>query len=373
MNLWQVLCVNEIISYLSFMTNYKSGPAAYPIFSLLAYLMIIIAGMIYAQSFINPMLLAIFLSIVCAQPIIWMKKRKVPSMVAILIVLIGIVAIFMGFADIIGTSVSSFSSVAPFYEQRLEEIWMNVISFFNERGIEVTGEKLSEIIAPGKVMGYTAGALGQLGGVMSNTLTIFFLLLFMLMELDGFSIKTKAVATKTNVSVSYLNTIGKSIRHYLSIKTVMSLLTGFVIWIGLLIVGIDYAIIWALIAFLLNYIPNIGSIIAAFPAVLFALIQLGAGGAIWTIVIFISVNMIVGNLVEPKMMGQGLGLSTLVVFVALIFWGFVLGTVGMFLSVPLTMSLKIMLEQNEKTKWIAVFLGTEEDAHDMLKGPDEKD
>ena len=348
------------------MSSNKSNQPYFSIFAILAYLIIIIAGILYAQSFINPMLLAIFLSIVCAQPIIWMKKRKVPSSIAIMIVLFGIVAIFMGFADIIGSSVSSFSSVAPFYEERLEEIWMTFIVFFNERGIEITGEKLSEIIAPGKVMGYTAGALGQLGGVMSNTFTIFFLLLFLLMELDSFSIKTKAIAVNSNISVSYLNTIGKSIRHYLSIKTVMSLLTGLIIWIGLLIVGVDYAIIWALIAFLLNYIPNIGSIIAALPAVLFALIQLGPAGAVWTVVVFVSVNMVVGNLVEPKMMGQGLGLSTFVVFVALLFWGFVLGTVGMFLSVPLTMSIKIMLEQNEKTKWIAVFLGTDEDAKSML-------
>jgi AI-2 transport protein TqsA len=350
------------------MSTNKSITTNYPVFSLLASLVIIIAGVLYAQSFINPMLLAIFLSIVCAQPIIWMKKRKVPSSLAILIVLSGIVVIFMGFADIIGASVSSFSTDAPIYEQRLEQIWLKAIHFFNERGIEITGDKLTEIIAPGKVMGYTAGALGQLGGVMSNTFTIFFLMLFLLMELDSFSIKTRAIAENTNVSVGYLNTIGKSIRHYLSIKTVTSLLTGLIIWVGLLIVGIDYAIIWALIAFLLNYIPNIGSIIAAFPAVLFALIQLGAGGAFWTIVVFLSVNLIVGNLVEPKMMGKGLGLSTFVVFVALIFWGFVLGTVGMFLSVPLTMSIKIMLEQKDSTRWIAVFLGTDEDAKSMLSG-----
>ncbi len=350
------------------MSSNKSITTNYPVFSLLASLVIIIAGILYAQSFINPMLLAIFLSIVCAQPVIWMKKRKVPSSLAILIVLSGIVGIFMGFADIIGASVASFSSDAPIYEQRFEQIGKGVILFFNERGIEITGDKLSEIIAPGKVMGYTAGALGQLGGVMSNTFTIFFLMLFLLMELDSFSIKAKAIAANTNVSVGYLNTISKSIRHYLSIKTVTSLLTGFIIWLGLLIVGIDYAIIWALIAFLLNFIPNIGSIIAAFPAVLFALIQLGAGGAFWTIVVFLSVNLIVGNLVEPKMMGKGLGLSTFVIFVALIFWGFVLGTVGMFLSVPLTMSIKIMLEQKESTKWIAVFLGTDEDAKSMLSG-----
>ena len=128
----------------------------------------------------------------------------------------------------------------------------------------------------------------------------------------------------------------------------------------------DYAIIWALIAFLLNFIPNIGSILAAFPAILFALVQLGAGGAFWTMIIFVAVNMIVGNIVEPKVMGKGLGLSTYVVFFSLIFWGFVLGIVGMFLSVPLTMAIKIMLEQDVKTKWIAIALGTEAEAKALL-------
>lgn len=352
------------------METKKTTRSSLPVVLIVASLVIITAGVIYAQSFVNSMLLAVFLSIVCAQPIIWMQKRKVPSGVAILIVLLGIVVIFIGFADIIGNSVSSFSNDASIYEQRVEQIWMSVIQFFNERGIDISGDRLSEIIAPGKVMGYTAGVLGQLGGVMSNLFTIFFLMLFLLMELDSFSIKTRAIAANSDVSVDYFNTIGKSIRHYLSIKTLTSFLTGLVIWIGLLIIGVDYAIIWALGAFLLNFIPNIGSIIAAFPAVLFALIQLGAGGAFWTIVIFLSVNMIVGNLVEPKIMGKGLGLSTFVVFVALIFWGLVLGTVGMFLSVPLTMAIKIMLEQKPSTRWLAVWLGTDEDAKSMLKGPD---
>ena len=205
---------------------------------------------------------------------------------------------------------------------------------------------------------------------MENTLTMFFLVVFLLLEMDSISAKAKAISKSTNVTIEYLNTIGQSIRHYLSIKTMTSLLTGFIIWIGLLVIGVDYAIIWALVAFLLNYIPNIGSIIAAVPAVLFSLIQLGIGGAIWTVVTFVAVNMVIGNVIEPKLMGKGLGLSTFVVFAALIFWGFVLGTVGMFLSVPLTMAIKIMLEQKSSTKWIAVFLGTEEDAKSMVGDED---
>ena len=215
-------------------------------------------------------------------------------------------------------------------------------------------------------MSITAGFLGQLGGFMGNAFTIFFLVLFLLMEVDSFSIKTRAIVKGSAGSLAYFNTIGDSIRHYLSIKTMTSLLTGTLIWISLAIIGVDYAIIWALIAFLLNYIPNIGSIIAAVPAVLFALVQLGFGGVIWTTGVFVAVNMIVGNVVEPKMMGKGMGLSTFIVFGSLIFWGFMLGTVGMFLSVPLTMTIKIMLEQNPKTKWIAIFLGTQDDAQNIL-------
>ena len=185
-------------------------------------------------------------------------------------------------------------------------------------------------------------------------------------EIDSFGVKAKAIMLGRGSSESYLQTIIKSIRDYLSIKTVTSLLTGILIWIGLIIIGVDYAIIWALLAFLLNYIPNFGSIIAGIPPVLFSFIQLGFSGVLWTTVVFVAVNMVIGNAVEPKMMGKGMGLSTFVVFLSLIFWGFVLGTVGMFLSVPLTMTFKIILEKNPNTKWIAIMLGTQQDAQDFL-------
>ncbi|RLD63088.1 MAG: hypothetical protein DRI84_10115 [Bacteroidetes bacterium] len=323
---------------------------------------IIIAGIIYAESIITPLLMAFFISIICAQPIMWLKKKKVPQNLAVTIVIIVIVSVFIGFGELIGNSLSSFSENAPKYEQNLSEIGANIFQVLNDKGINVSTSKISEIIEPSRIMGATAGLLGQLGSFMGNTLTIFFLVLFLLLELDSVTLKAKALSQNTNVSLSYLNTIGQNIRHYLSIKTMTSLLTGLLIWISLAIIGVDYAIIWALIAFLLNYIPNIGSIIAAIPAVLFALVQLGLGGVIWTAIVFTAVNMLIGNIVEPKMMGKGLGLSTFVVFVSLIFWGFILGTIGMFLSVPLTMTIKIILEQNEKTKWIAVILGTDEDA-----------
>ena len=328
----------------------------------IAAIIIIIAGVMYATSIVTSLLLALFISIISAQPIIWLQNRKVPQTASIMIVFIGIVALIFGFGEIIANSFSSFSEDAPKYEKNLNEMGDSLIQLLQNNGINVNFDEMTNVFEPSKVMGITAGFLGQLGGLMGNAFTIFFLALFLLFEMDSIPIKIEASVKGSADSFNYLNTIGDSIRHYLSIKTITSLLTGLLIWIALAIIGVDYAIIWALIAFLLNYIPNIGSIIAAVPAVLFALVQLGLGGVLWTTITFVAVNMIIGNLVEPKMMGKGLGLSTFVVFLSLLFWGFIMGTVGMFLSVPLTMALKIMFEQSPDTKWIAIVLGTQEEA-----------
>jgi len=327
---------------------------------------IIIAGIMYGASIVTPLLMALFISIICAQPIMWLQKRKVPQVLAIAIVFVLIIAVFVGFGKLISSSLSSFSDNAALYEQNLNEMGNKVLHFFEKNGIDVSTEKMTKLFAPSKVMGLTAEILSSLGSLMGDALTIFILVIFLLLELDSISVKLKAILSNSSDSFSYFNTIGNSIRHYLSIKTFTSLLTGILVWIALTILGLDYAIIWGLIAFLLNYIPNIGSIIAAVPAVLFSVVQMGFGGAIWTTGIFVAVNMIIGNAVEPKMMGKGLGLSTFVVFVSLLFWGFVLGTVGMFLSVPLTMAIKIMLEQDSSTRWVAIMLGTEDDAQALM-------
>ena len=147
-------------------------------------------------------------------------------------------------------------------------------------------------------------------------------------------------------------------RRYLAIKSLMSLGTGAAVWLWLTILGVDYPVLWGLLAFLLNYVPNIGSIIAAVPAVLLALVQLGPAEAAWAAAGYLAVNVLFGNVLEPRFMGRGVGLSALVVFLSLVFWGWVLGPVGMFLSVPLTITAKIALAASDETRWAAVLLGT---------------
>jgi predicted PurR-regulated permease PerM len=167
-------------------------------------------------------------------------------------------------------------------------------------------------------------------------------------------------ASSENEAVNHIEEIFNRIKEYMVLKAVISILTGFIIWIALTIVGTDYAFLWAVLAFILNFIPNIGSIIAAVPAVLLTLVQLGTVSALIVSGIYVVVNIIIGSVIEPKVMGKGLGLSTLVVFLSLIFWGWLFGIVGMLLSIPLTIMAKIIFNANDNTRWIAVFLGTGE-------------
>jgi AI-2 transport protein TqsA len=332
----------------------------------IAALIIIIAGLIYAKTIITPFLLALFISIVCEQPISWLEKRRLPRWLALIIVLFGMIFLFTGFAFLIGETVSSFSGNLSKYESTLTDLSNSFIQFLNEKGYKIHQDQIFNLVQPAKILEFTAGALNKLISMMGNTFLIFLIVLFTLTEFSSFAIKSKAILLGSDKSVSYFSTILQNIRHYLGIKTLICLLTGILVYIALLIIGLDYPLLWALIAALMNYIPNIGSIIAAVPAVLFALIQLGVGGAIWTLASFMVVNNVLGNLIEPRIMGKGLGLSTLVVFLSLLFWGFIFGTVGMFLSVPFTMTIKIILEQNEKTKWIALLLGTPAEAETYL-------
>jgi predicted PurR-regulated permease PerM len=333
----------------------------------LAALIIILAGVIYAKAIIAPILLALFISIICAQPISWLEKKRIPRWIALIIVLLGMIVLFSGFAFVIGGTISSFSGNLSKYEASLTTMNNDFIGSLNEQGLKIQSDQLSNLIQPAKILEYTASVLNKLVNMVGNTLLVFLIVVFILLEFGSFSIKARAVRSESNKTIPYFSTISQSIRHYLAIKTVLCISVGVLIYIALLIIGVDYPLLWALIAGLMNYIPNIGSIIATIPTVLFALIQIGPGGALWTLVASMVVHNILGNFLEPRIMGKGLGLSTLVVFLSLLFWGFVFGLVGMFLSVPFTMTIKIILEQNEKTKWIAILLGTPADAKAHLE------
>jgi predicted PurR-regulated permease PerM len=332
-----------------------------------AALVIILAGAYIARSIITPVLLALFISIICIQPIRWMEKKRIPRWIAMIVVALGLVLIFLGFSILIGGTLSFFINSVSKYESMLVAISNSFLQFLNDHGLSIPKEKVSGLIQSARIFEFTSGALKELLRLIGNAMLIFLIILFILMEFSSFTVKAKAILGLSDKSISYLSTITKNTRNYLVIKSLICLTNGILIYVALLIIGVDYPLLWATVAGLMNYIPNIGSIFATIPAVLFALIQLGMGGALWTLGAFVIIHNVLGNFIEPKIMGRGLGLSALVVLLSLLFWGYIMGPVGMFLSVPFTMTIKIILEQNEKTRWLAILLGSPEEAKIYLE------
>ena len=200
--------------------------------------------------------------------------------------------------------------------------------------------------------------LDSVMGMVNYALIVFLMLMFLLLEWSRFGQKLEKLPGNTQSYVEQVAEILASIRRYMFIKTLVSLLTGLLITGWLLMLGASYAVLWGTVAFLFNYIPTIGSIIAGIVPTLFVLVDQGPVEAMWVAVAFLVVNFLIGNILEPRIMGEGLGLSTFVVFLSLVFWGFVLGPVGMLLAVPLTMAIKIALGRDERTQWIALLLGS---------------
>jgi predicted PurR-regulated permease PerM len=182
---------------------------------------------------------------------------------------------------------------------------------------------------------------------------------FILLEVSSFPMKLRTILNDPKAAFPQFGKFVEDINRYMVIKTGVSVATGILTSIWLTVLGVDFPILWGFLAFLLNYVPNIGVIIAALPAVLLAFIQYGTGIALLTALGYLVVNFVIGTVVEPKLVGKGVGLSTLVVFLSLIFWGNLLGLIGMVLCIPLTMTIKFALENNEGTQWVAVLLGPE--------------
>jgi len=196
-----------------------------------------------------------------------------------------------------------------------------------------------------------------LAGVLGNAVLIMFTTMFILFDALDFPRKVQSAKGKDSEKIlKQITLFVKSTNEYMAIKASVSFATGILIWIGLSLVGLDFALLWGVIAFVLNFVPNIGSILAAVPAVLLAFVQLGPTSTLLVAAIYVAVNIIIGNLVEPKLMGKRLGLSLLAVFLSLVFWGWLFGSVGMLISVPLTMAVKFAVMNNPQTRWFAVLL-----------------
>lgn len=318
---------------------------------------VVVAGMKAAVEVLVPFLLSSFIAILCAPALMWLESRKVPTTLAVTLVVLLVVLTIGGFSVVVATSINDFAGQVPSYQSSLQKETATMTNWLAAHGVELSQQMVKEQINPGKAMDLVRKVLTSFGNALTDFFLIFLTVLFILFEASSFPAKFRRAMGEQHRSLSAFEQFNDSVKRYLIIKTLVSIGTGLFVGVWLAVQGVDYVVLWALLAFLLNFIPNIGSIIAAIPAVMLSFLQLGLAGAGITALGFFIVNVVMGNIVEPRYMGQGLGLSTLVVFLSLLFWGWVLGPVGMLLSIPLTMIVKLALESRQESHWLAVLLG----------------
>jgi AI-2 transport protein TqsA len=328
-----------------------------------AALVIVVAGMRAAAGMLVPLLLAIFVAGICAPLYQGMRRRHVPTslaVVAIMLVMLGSVLLLVG---LIERAVAAFAGNLPSYQAaflaQTDKIWLWLEAngiWLEANGIEIPSDLFRDLFNPQVLIRHLAAIAVTLRDLLTTMFVVVLVAIFILLEGSALPDKVSRLPGFSSAAWARLSQIVADLRRYMFLKTVMSLLTGALVALWLLLLGVDFAILLGVLAFALNYIPVIGSIVAALPGILFAFIEFGLGTGAITAIGYVVINVGIDNGLQPRYLGDGLGLSPLVVIVSVLFWGWVLGPMGMLLSVPLTMSLKIALESDEGTRWLAVLM-----------------
>ncbi|HZO16029.1 MAG TPA: AI-2E family transporter [Polyangiaceae bacterium] len=337
-----------------------------------AALFIVVQGMREASDILMPITVAAMMAISCSPAVRWLRQRRVPNVLAVLAVVFGIMVVLTGLGALVGASLAGFKDSLPAYRERLTSLFEGTVAWLEAHGVRVNRAELLGTAdlqrATGAAAGYLVDSVTKLGGVISNTFLVVFTMILILFEGSTVPGRLRALAGNPDGDISQYARIATDVQRYLGIKTVVSGANGVCIGAWCAVMGVDFPLLWGLVGFLLNYIPNIGFILAAMPAVLLALIQHGLGTAVVLAAGYGVIGTVIGNFIEPMWLGRKLDLSVTVVFVSLVAWNWVWGPVGMLLSVPLTMIIKIMLEQSREYSFIAALLdsGEEEAARRSL-------
>ncbi|NQZ88245.1 MAG: AI-2E family transporter [Saccharospirillaceae bacterium] len=344
----------------------KSSGAA-KILIVTAALFVVFAGIKTAANILVPFLLSVFIAIICNPIIARASRYKIPKVLAVLLVIALFVVIALSLAGLVGKSLTELSLLLPEYREQLKDQFVWLTERLAEKNIIISSALLIEYFDPAAAMGLAADMLSGLGSVMANLFLIILTVIFMLFEASTLPKKLHFALADPDMRLKQIDRFLVSVNNYLAIKTLVSIATGVIVSLMLWAFGLEFYLLWGVLAFLLNYIPNIGSIIAAVPPMSLAVLQLGVPEAGLIGLGYFIINIVMGSIIEPRYLGKGLGLSTLVIFLSLIFWGWLLGTVGMLLSVPLTMIIKIGLENSEEGRWFAILLSGEDDINEPDK------
>ncbi len=333
----------------------------------LAALVIVIGGLRAAATLLAPVMLAFFLAVL-SMPIlrVW-RKWKVPRFLAVLLTVLVDISILSPIA-IIGLNLTNefrgdginaiTKGVAELSSQTQEFLKKHMDYELNLDDMELQASAR-------KILGEF---LGGTAAVLKNLFFVIIIMIFFLTEAGGFSRKISAIRRARGPNLKRFQNTAKDIQKYLGIKTIISAITGLAAGLLMYSLGLKFAILWGLVAFTFNYVPAIGSIVASIPPALLALVDTGArmepGLGLAAIVLgcYLGINMLLGNFIEPMLLGNRFGVSTSVVILSVLFWGWVWGIVGMFLAVPLTMLVKVVVDNSADFRWLSIAMGGQDPA-----------
>ncbi len=345
-----------------------------------AALVLVIAGLREIKPIALPLLIAVFLCVLSSPVFAWLLRHKTPKFLAVVVTVLLNLAVFAAMATLVGGSLSAFSNALPVYQQRAEAKAGSTLDWLEEKGVDISSfEWLQErarleprpplMIPPPptvdsedeqegfiqleSIVGVIGSTLWGVATLFATGLLVVLMMVFILAEAPSLPKRLEIALGWTPVAMERMKKAQTEVQRYLVYKTLISLATGLAVGFWVWILGVNFPLLWGVLAFVFNYIPSLGSIIAAVPVVFLAWIDHGTATAVLVGLGYLAVNVTLGNFLEPHLMGRRLGISTLVVFLSLVFWGWLWGPVGMLLSVPLTMILRIALENTQDLRWVA--------------------
>lgn len=346
----------------------------------LACVVIIIAGLKLSRDICVPIAMGLFLGILSLPVLNFLNRRlKFPRPLAILTTVFAVLMMLGGILYVVSGVIPEFRKKWPKYAESLKtqattysetidlqlekvESWG---SFFGvEPDPEREAPKLKEIILQNwdanAVVEFIAptSLVGKFTSFASKSFFVLILMVFVLAESRKYAGKVRRVIKLRGPNLGRFQNSSRDIQSYLLLKTAVSLLTGVLAWLTCELMHVEFPVLWGMVAFILNFIPVIGSIVAALPPVALALILQGFWPAVIVLVAYLAINITIGNALEPKLLGDSFGISTIVVILSVLVWGYIWGPAGMFLAVPLTMMVKVMLDNTAELKWISVLISS---------------
>ena len=307
----------------------------------------------------NSLLLAWVIVVAASPLLIWLQRKGLPNWLVFLITLLVILAVFGGVVLLLVFGVAQLVEAVPTYMVQLESMKEALQESLENLSIDrVDVSTALNLLDPGSLIDAFVDFLVGLAGGLSDIILVLLIMIFLLVEAFNIPAKVATEIELGNVYVKRLSEFAVDIRQYIAITTIIGLVTGLLDTILFLIVGVDFALLWGVLAFLLSYIPSIGFWLAAIPPTILALLELGPVAGLVTFLGVVLINGFVENVVKPKFMGEGLDLSPFVVVFSVIFWSAILGPLGAILSIPMTLVIKeLILDADDKNRWLARMMG----------------